>query len=138
MTEFRHSYRVYYEDTDAGGIVYYANYLRFAERGRTESLREMGFECSQMQEEDNILPVVRKVDIDYVASAKLDDTVTVITEVTEVKGSSFWMQQTMETDNGICAVAKVLIVCIDCTTVRPVKIPRDLRQALEENRMMLH
>lgn len=138
MTEFRHSFRIYYEDTDAGGIVYYANYLRFAERGRSETLRDLGYECSKLQLQDNILPVVRKVEIDYLASARLDDSLTVITEITEVKGSSFWMQQTMETDNGICALVKVLLVCIDVATGRPIKIPPHLRETLENNRMMMH
>lgn len=138
MTEFRHSYRVYFEDTDAGEIVYYANYLRFAERGRSETLREMGFECSQLKTEGQILPVVRKVDIDYLSSARLDDMLTVITEISEVKGTSFWMKQTMENENGTCAVAQVLLVCIDTVTGRPTKIPKALRDALEDNRMMLH
>jgi acyl-CoA thioester hydrolase len=138
MTEFRHSYRVYFEDTDAGEIVYYANYLRFAERGRSETLRELGFECSQLKEENQILPVVRKVDIDYVASARLDDMLTVKTEISEVKGTSFWMRQTMEIESGECAIAQVLLVCVDLVTGKPVKIPKALRDALESNRMMLH
>lgn len=138
MTEFRHSFRIYFEDTDAGGIVYYANYLKFAERGRTEALRGMGFKCSDLAQEQNILPVVRKVEIDYLASARLDDEMTVITEITEVKGSSFWMQQTMETQDRHCAVARILLVCIDMTSGRPVKIPNELRVAFENNRMMMH
>ena len=138
MTEFRHSFRVYFEDTDAGEIVYYANYLRFAERGRSETLRELGFDCSQLKAEENILPVVRKVDIDYLASARLDDMLHVVTEITEVKGSSFWMTQTIETENGTCAVARVLLVCVDMITGRPVKIPKALRDALDESRKVLH
>ena len=69
------SFRVYYEDTDAGGIVYYANYLRFAERARTEVLRSMGFEQSRLREEHNLLFAVRHVTVDYRSPARLDDVV---------------------------------------------------------------
>lgn len=138
MTEFRHTYRIYFEDTDAGRIVYNANYLCFAERGRTEALREMGYQCSTLERERNILPVVRKIEIDYLMPARLDDELTVITEITDVRGSSFWMRQTMETDNGHCAIAQVLLVCVDMTSGRPVKIPQDLREALESHRVVMH
>ena len=138
MTEFRHSFRIYYEDTDAGGIVYHANYLRFAERSRSDTMRELGFECSMLASERSLLPVVRKMEIDFLMSAKLDDHLTVITEISEIRGSSFWMQQTMEIEGGICAVARVLLVCVDKSTGRPIKIPQDLRAAFEENRMMVH
>lgn len=138
MSEFRHNFRVYYEDTDAGGIVYYANYLKFAERGRTETLRSIDFSNSELRDKEGLLIVVRKVDIDYLSSARLDDDLTVITEITDVKGSSFWMQQTMETENGVCAVARVLLVCVDEQEGKPMRIPEHLREALEKNRMLLH
>jgi acyl-CoA thioester hydrolase len=133
MTEFRHSFRIYYEDTDAGRIVYNANYLKFAERGRSDTLRELGFQSSVLEEKENILPVVRKIEIDYLMPARLDDMLTVVTEITEVKGSSFWMKQTMEIEKGVCAVAMVLLVCIDADSGKPVKIPSDLRQVFEKH-----
>ena len=138
MTEFRHSFRIYYEDTDAGGIVYYANYLKFAERGRSEALREMGFDNISLLNEHGIVIVVRKVDIDYLASARLDEMLNVMSEVSEIKGSSFWMHQTMETRDSLCASAKILLVCVDIETGRPVKIPHDLKEMLAQNRMVLH
>ncbi len=138
MTEFRHNYRIYYEDTDAGGIVYYSNYFKFAERGRTEAMRELGFENSALRDSDGIIIVVRKAEVDYLASARLDDVVTVITEVTDVKNSSFWMQQTIETDHGVCCLIKILLVCIDVLGGRPKKIPDGLRKELESHRMLVH
>ena len=78
--------RVYYEDTDAAGIVYHANYLKFAERGRTEMLRELGFEHSASREESGTLFTVRRCSIDYLAPARLDDALTVDTRVVEIGG----------------------------------------------------
>ena len=138
MSEFRHNFRIYYEDTDAGGIVYYANYLKFAERGRTETLRQLDFSNEDIREKQGLLIVVRKVDINYISSARLDDDLSVITEITEVKGSSFWMRQTMETEHGVCAIARVLLVCVDEQEGKPKRIPEHLRDALENNKMLLH
>jgi acyl-CoA thioester hydrolase len=73
--------RVYYEDTDAAGIVFYANYLKFAERGRTEYLRAHGFENRSLMTKDNLVFVVRHLDADYLAPARLDDILKVVTEV---------------------------------------------------------
>ena len=86
----RHLYplRIYYEDTDAGGIVYHANYLRFAERARTEALRDMGIPHAEMVGQFGLMFVVRRIEVDYQRAARLDDSLTVVTESVEVGGAS--------------------------------------------------
>lgn len=138
MSEFRYNLRVYYEDTDAGGIVYHANYLKFAERARTEALREMGFDNTGLRRDEGIVIVVRKIDIDYLMPARLEDEICVITQVTEIRGSSFWMQQDVESAAGMHSTSKILLVCIDAAESRPKKIPDGLRVALEQHRMLVH
>src|SRR5687768_16100758 len=97
--------RVYYEDTDAGGVVFYANYLRFAERGRTEALRSLGFENKSLSDNEGILFVVRRVEADYLAPARLDDMLTIRTRVAEVRNASFTMSQTVvRGDTVLCAM----------------------------------
>jgi len=87
--------RVYYEDTDAGGIVYHANYLRFAERGRTEMLRALGIELAQLREDDGLIFVVRKGDMQYHKTASLDDCLVVETSLADIRGASVLLQQTI-------------------------------------------
>jgi acyl-CoA thioester hydrolase len=91
----RHRYglRVYYEDTDAGGIVYHAGYLRFAERARTEALRDLGIPHAEMTEHFNLMFVVRQLTIDYVTPARLDDSLTVETSAEEVGGATVTLRQ---------------------------------------------
>tara|TARA_R110000868_G_scaffold32555_6_gene118526 strand:+ start:83 stop:541 length:459 start_codon:yes stop_codon:yes gene_type:complete len=85
--------RVYYEDTDAGGIVYHANYLRFAERGRTEMLRAIGIELGRLRENEGLIFVVRKADMEYYKAAVLDDSLTVETTLEEIRGASVVLRQ---------------------------------------------
>jgi len=85
--------RVYYEDTDAGGVVYYANYLRFAERARTEMLRRAGLESSRLMAEDGVALVVRRCKVDYLHPARLDDRREVLTRVLALKGASLELEQ---------------------------------------------
>lgn len=122
--------RVYYEDTDAGGVVFYANYMRFAERGRTEVLRSLGFENKSLGDNEGIFFVVRRVEADYLAPARLDDMLTVRTVVAGVKNASFTMNQTvLRGDTVLCAMA-VVVVAIN-REGRPVRVPDVFRQALE-------
>ena len=83
----RFAIRVYYEDTDAGGVVYHANYLGFAERARTEALRDLGVPHAQMQAQHGLIFMVRRVKLDYLAPARLDDSLSVLTTVTAVRGA---------------------------------------------------
>lgn len=122
--------RVYYEDTDAGGVVYHANFLKFAERGRTEYLRARGFEHHDLMEKAGILFVVRAMDIDYQAPGKLDDILRIETSVSELKGASFRMRQDIfrDHDNVLLAGMNVTIVCIDAA-FKAVRLPDELRAA---------
>ncbi|MEK9724918.1 MAG: tol-pal system-associated acyl-CoA thioesterase [Rhodospirillaceae bacterium] len=95
----RFSLRVYYEDTDAGGIVYYANYLRYAERARTELLRDLGVESSRLMADDGIALTVRHCAVDYRKPAVLDDRLTVETELTRIGGATLEAVQTVRRDD---------------------------------------
>lgn len=124
------TFRVYYEDTDAGGIVYYANYLRFAERGRTELLRQLGFENTSLRDKEGAGFVVRRVVAEYLAPARLDDVLKVETAVTELGKTSVIMAQSIFChDRMVCSV-EVLLVCIG-PDFRPVRFPEKLKLAFE-------
>jgi acyl-CoA thioester hydrolase len=131
-----YSVRVYYEDTDAGGIVYYANYLKFFERARTEWLRELGINQTNFLEQ-NIGFVVRKVEMDNVASARLDDLLTVNSTITTLKRASliFEQQITNQAQQVICT-AKVHVACVSFQSdhsqrVKPVAIPKSILGAFK-------
>ena len=125
--------RVYYEDTDAGGIVYYANYLKFAERARSEFLRCYGFSNSKMLDEDRIGVVVRHVDMDLMAPARLDDLLEIQTIVKTSKKASFSMQQTI-LKNGLTLVTIIVkLACIQIDSGRPVRIPDALQEILNND-----
>lgn len=119
--------RVYYEDTDAGGIVYHANYLKFSERGRTEFLRALGYDHHQVRAEHNIMLVVRHAEIDYRASGKLDDLLDISTEVTEFGNSSMQMQHIISRGDTVLAEIKVVIVAVSGIG-KAARIPPQLRQ----------
>ena len=91
--EHLHSIRVYYEDTDAGGVVYYSNYLRFAERARTEFLRDAGFDHLALMTERSLVFAVRRCEVDYFRPARLDDALQICTRSLKTTGASFWLEQ---------------------------------------------
>ena len=121
--------RVYYEDTDAGGIVYYANYLRFCERGRTEYLRSIGFQNTSLKDEKGLLFVVRRLEADYHSPARLDDVLTVRTLVSEAGKTSFMMEQEVVRGGQALFTMAVQLVCVNMNG-RPVRVPDDLKEAL--------
>ena len=123
--------RIYYEDTDAGEIVYYANYLKFAERARTEFLRHHGIKQSELLENERIAFAVRRAEADYRKPAKLDDLLEVHTRLVKVGGASLEMEQTLMRDQETLVSVKVRIACIHLEG-RPVPIPQDLRKIFEE------
>ena len=123
--------RVYYEDTDAGGIVYHANHLRFAERGRTEFLRHLGYDHKRIMDEFGVLLVVRHAAIDYRAAGYLDDNLTIETTVAEVGNTSITMPQKILRDGKILAELQVIVVAIT-REGRAVRIPSQLRQIFGE------
>lgn len=124
-------FRIYYEDTDAGGIVYHANYLKFAERARTEMIRHLGITNGELKNDHHVLIVVRHMDIDYSASAYLEDDLMVETTVTDVGRTSFTLKQIIMRDGHPCAIILVKLVCIDSNTGRPVRIPEILKDKIE-------
>ncbi len=123
--------RVYYEDTDAGGNVYHANYLNFCERARTEWLRELGIEQSYFLEQ-NCGFVVRKLEMDNMAVAKLDDLLTVTSVLSEIKRASVKFSQDITNQQGIilCHI-EVLVAYIDLARAKPCAIPNTILGALK-------
>jgi acyl-CoA thioester hydrolase len=122
--------RVYYEDTDAGGIVYYVNYLKFAERARTEMLRLMDRQQQTMMEEDGIVFVVKKCELDYHAPAKLDDSLQVRSRVVEVGGASLRLEQRLVRDDQLLAEMKFRLAVLN-RAGRAARLPADIRERLE-------
>jgi acyl-CoA thioester hydrolase len=129
--------RVYFEDTDAGGIVYHANYLRWAERGRTESLRAMDLPHQLMIQLHASLLVVRRLEVEYVAPARLDDSLVVETRVLALRGASVDLdQRVLDAASGSeRARLKVGLVCVRSETMRPAPIPEPWRGALRDGMM---
>lgn len=124
------AFRVYYEDTDAGGMIYHSNYLKFAERGRTELLRQLGFDHKQVMDQFGIFLVVRHAEVDYRAMGRLDDWLTVETRVGPIGNSSIVMPQSVMRDGKILAEMKVVVVAIN-KEGKAVRIPSQLRQIFE-------
>ena len=118
--------RVYYEDTDAGGIVYYANYLKFAERARTEYLRHLGFSQDEMLKKLGAGFVVRDCHINYKTPAKLDDALNITCKVTELKGVSLKMEQKLYRGDTVLSEVTVTLVFLSLETMRPTKIPTEI------------
>jgi acyl-CoA thioester hydrolase len=129
MSKYTHQFRVYYEDTDAGGVVYHANYLNFFERTRTEWLRSKGLQQSIMREQANVILAIHKMDIDFVYPARLDDLLTVSTEVISHSKVAMKVQQEMHVENTLVARATVHIVSLNAEKFRPMRFPT---QYLEE------
>jgi acyl-CoA thioester hydrolase len=123
--------RIYYEDTDAAGIVYYANWLRFLERGRTELLRLLGQEHSALRDERGVNWVVRRCTIDYLKPARLDETIEVVTSCGELRGASLDMIQLARRGEEILVRAELLVACMGAAG-RPVRLPPLLRTALAQ------
>jgi len=121
--------RVYYEDTDAAGIVYYANYLKFAERGRTEMMRTLGFAHSRIDAETGTIFTVRRLSADYRGPARLDDTLTVDTRVLEIGGATVLLDQQIRRDGAVLVALELLVACVG-RDGRPRRVPAGLRAAL--------
>ena len=125
MSKDRHfmQVRVYYEDTDAGGIVYYANYLKFLERARTEWLRDLGIEqCTLL--EQSIGFVVKRVEMDNIAPAKFNDLLCIRSELVELKRASMIFKQTINNSNdNILVRAQIRVACVDLSKMKPIAIP---------------
>ncbi len=114
--------RVYYEDTDMAGIVYYANYLRYIERGRSEWVRAVGLDQNKMKDEDGIVYAVRRIEADYLAPARLDDELTVLTWVQERRPARMIMGQEVRRGDKVLFKALVTVICMTLDG-RPVRMP---------------
>ena len=121
--------RVYYEDTDAAGIVYYANYLKFAERGRTEMMRALGFAHSRIEAQTGTIFTVRRLSADYCGPARLDDALSVDTRVLEIGGATVLLDQRICRDGEVLVALELLVACVGHDG-RPRRIPAGLRAAL--------
>lgn len=122
--------RVYYEDTDLAGVVYYANYLRFIERGRTEALRDLGIDQARLKSERGLVFVVTRVEVDYRAPARFDDSLTVTTALETRTAARAVLAQTVERDARVLAAARVTLACMGADG-RPVRLAGVIGDALD-------
>lgn len=128
---FRLPIRVYYEDTDAGGVVYHANFLRFFERCRTEWLRALGFHQTELAQRDGILFVVAAVRVEYLRPARLDDDLVIDARIATLHRSALtFVQHARRGTEPLCR-AEVKVVCVDAATLRPTRLPQPLTNFLQ-------
>ena len=128
----RHHVRVYFEDTDAGGMVYYANYLKFAERARTEMLREAGISHAEMVAQDGLMLVVRRCVADYRRSARLDDELEISTGIRAVAGATVTLDQVVRRGSEVLVELTVTIACVT-KEGRATRLPEGMRRAFAIN-----
>ncbi|ANI28514.1 acyl-CoA thioesterase [Yersinia entomophaga] len=125
-TLFRWPVRVYYEDTDAGGVVYHARYVAFYERARTEMLRQRNFHQQQLFSE-HIAFAVRRMTVEYLSPARLDDMLEVESEITEMRGASLsFAQRIFDSHGNLLSSAEVLVACIDLHKMKPKALPKSI------------
>jgi acyl-CoA thioester hydrolase len=122
--------RVYYQDTDAGGVVYHARYLDFAERARTEWLAELGFTQTALAASHNMVIVLRSAELDYRNPALLDDWLEIHTQLCHIGGASIRLEQQVWRGDKALVILRLGMVCVDKKTLRPTKIPLPLRMVL--------
>lgn len=127
------SVRVYYEDTDLAGIVYYANYLKFIERGRSEWVRDCGVDQGALKADEGIVFAVRKVEAEYLKPARFDDLVQVTTDLVALGGASLTLRQEVWRGEERLFTALVVLVCL-LETGKPARLPAPVRAALEGKR----
>jgi acyl-CoA thioester hydrolase len=130
QSSHRYSVRVYYEDTDAGGVVYHATYLRYAERARTEALRDSGIPHAELVERFGLMFMVHRAEIDYLRPAFLDDRLEVETETMDVGGATVLLRQTVRGANGVCATLRIKLACVRIKGNKPARIPPEWREAM--------
>jgi acyl-CoA thioester hydrolase len=128
--EFSWPVRVYWEDTDAGGVVYYAHYLNFMERARSEWLRSLGFEQTTLIEAHGVVFVVRSVAVDYLRPARFNDLLAVTARLEAARPASLEIAQRVERDGAVLARGRVTLACVEAASFRPVRIPAHLLSAL--------
>jgi acyl-CoA thioester hydrolase len=124
--QFAWPVRVYYEDTDAAGVVYYANFLRYYERARTEWLRALGFELPQLETEFGVVFVVRSITLDYLLPARFNDLLSITVELADVGASQINLKQRVLRDNKLLVEARVRLACVNIDAMKAVRIPKPL------------
>ena len=123
--------RVYYEDTDSGGVVYHSNYLNFMERARTEWLRNLGINQYNLKLTDNMIFIVANLDIKYKKSALLDDELQINTKLENIKACSLLLQQEIYRDTELLTVSSIKVACVDATKFNLLKIPSHIKKLME-------
>jgi acyl-CoA thioester hydrolase len=131
---FRWPVRVYYEDTDAGGVVYHANYVKYFERARTERLRALGFELDELRNHAGIIFAVRSMQVEYLRPARFNDALSVSAEIVQIKSASLTFEQAIirGPDEILCEAA-VRVVCLRADAFRPAAIPDFLLHSLKND-----
>ena len=131
--------RVYYEDTDAGGVVFYVNYLKFFERARTEWLRAKGYSQQQLVNDKGLIFVVKAASVDYMAPARLDDELRVSVAIKELRNASLtltqqvWRVGQLVDQPQLLATGQVTIVCVNAETIRPQPIPAEMVEQIKKD-----
>jgi acyl-CoA thioester hydrolase len=128
---FQWNTRVYFEDTDSGSVVYHANYLKFMERARTEWLRNLGLNQTKLKEEEKVMFVVRKINIQYKIPARFNDQLAVHTDRIKITDYSIILKQNIFRDTEIITQGQVEIVCINSDIFKPVRIPKMTKHLME-------
>ncbi|WAC71841.1 tol-pal system-associated acyl-CoA thioesterase [Roseateles sp. SL47] len=131
LPAFQHELRIYWEDTDAGGVVFYANYLKFMERARTEWLRALGFEQEVMRRDEGLMFVVSDTALRYLAPARLDDWLRVTVHPTEIGRVSLTIDQQVWRGETLLTVGRIRIGCVDAASLKPARIPARILQCLQ-------
>ncbi|TSA10938.1 MAG: tol-pal system-associated acyl-CoA thioesterase [Betaproteobacteria bacterium] len=124
--------RVYYEDTDTGGVVYYANYLKFFERARTEWLRSFGLNQDKLAQEDGLIFVVRRALLDFERPARLDDLLEVTVELQKLARVYLDLTQEARCGSQVMARAQIRVACLNLRRFKPVEIPQSLRESIQQ------
>ena len=127
---FQYTLKIYYEDTDAGGVVYYANYLKFIERARTELINELGFTLTTLLKDYDRLFLVKKIECDYIEPCKLEDRLNIQSKVLVLKNASFELEQNLLKQNKIIFRSKIVMVCVNSQGA-PSKIPNELHNLMK-------
>ena len=123
--------RIYFEDTDSGGVVYHSNYLKFMERARTEWLRSIGIDQRHLKQDSHIMFVVRRIDIQFKLPARFNDELIVKSELKDIGSSKIEFRQMIYRNDEMLIDASVDIACIDSEKFKPVRIPPTIKQAME-------
>ena len=127
--KFKYNTKVYYEDTDAAGIVYYANYLKFLERARSEAIYSIGLTNKKLLSDHGTIIIVKSCNIDYKKPAKFEDSLEIISEIKTISKSSFTMDQIIKRNEEIISEAETVLVTIN-TEGKPIRIPNVLNKFL--------